>query len=218
MKRVIYILVTLLMLVSGVRASGFFDRLSLRLSPEGILALGGKFSDSVKLNKAVNIGLGLNAGLRYAFNDYVYIDAGYTFSWMSVKTDYRPFDYKELGPALNIQMFTLNVTLFLSTGFVIKPYLIGGMGIYPWEFSQKPLWGDPWPAPGDPTKTFSKTSLGFNAGLGLESHLFSTFSIFIEAKYHYIYARDPGRFGTDDFTEQDFLGLNIGLNYSFGKK
>jgi opacity protein-like surface antigen len=217
-RRMICLLTCWLTLVSGGGTSGFLNRWSLRLSPGGILALGGSFTDVVKLNKALNMGLGLEAGLRYKVNDYVSIDVDYMFNWMSVKKDYQPFDYKELGPAFNLQMFTVDGTLFLSTGFVIKPYLTAGAGIYPWEFSQKPLWGDPWPAPADPTKTFSKTSFGVNAGLGLESHLFSRLSVFAELKYHYVYARDPGKFGTDDFTEQDFLAFHIGLNFSLGKK
>jgi opacity protein-like surface antigen len=218
MKKIIHGLMGLLILTSGVGASGLLDRWSLRLGPGGIFALGGRFSDSAKLSQVVNLGFDLDAGIRYKVNDYVVIDADYVFSWLSVKTDFRPFDYKEQRPALNLQMVTINGAFFLSTGYVFKPYLTLGAGIYPWEFSQTPIWGDPWPAPADPTRTFSKVSFGFNAGLGIEMHLFSTFSAFTEARYHYVFARDPERFGTDDFTQQDFLALRIGLVFSFGKK
>jgi opacity protein-like surface antigen len=218
MKKTIIGLAAGLILAAGAGASGLLDRWSLRLSPGGMLALGGWYNDSVKLNKVVNIGIGLGGGVRYKINDYAFLDADYAFTWMSVKKSYQPFDYKEEHPALNLQMITVNGTFFLSVGYVFKPYVTLGAGIYPWEFSQTPLWGDPWPAPGDPTLTFSKVSPGLNGGLGLEMHLFSTCSVFAEARYHYVFARDPYRLGTDDFTEHDFLGFQIGLVYSFSKK
>jgi opacity protein-like surface antigen len=218
MKKTIIGLAAGLILATGAGASGLLDRWSLRFSPGGMLALDGWYTDTVKLNKVVNIGIGLGGGVRYKISDYAFLDADYAFTWMSVKKSYQPFDYKEEHPALNLQMITVNGTFFLSVGYVFKPYVTLGAGIYPWEFSQTPLWGDPWPAPGDPTLTFSKVSPGLNGGLGLEMHLFSTFSIFAEARYHYVFARDPERLGTDDFTEHDFLGFQIGLVYSFGKK
>jgi opacity protein-like surface antigen len=212
------LIAALLMAVSGVSASGFLDRWSIRLSPGGIMPLGGQYNDVTKLIKVVDIGAGLTGGLRYRVSDYVLVGADYGLSWMRAKKDYRPFDYKEQGPALNLMMLTVNGTFFLSTGFGIKPYLTVGAGIYPWEFSQKPLWAAAWPAPADPTKTFAMNSLGFSTGLGADKHLSSKLSVYVEVMYHYIFSRNPGKFGTDDFTQQDFLGLNIGLSYDLGKK
>jgi opacity protein-like surface antigen len=213
-----YIMAALLIAVSGVKASDFLDRFSLRFSPGGILALYGNYNDTEKLSKIVNIGIGLNGGLRYKINEYFFMDVDYGFSWMSIKGDKKPFDYKEQSPAFNLQMFTVNGTFFLSSGYTIEPYLTLGGGICPWKFSQNPVWGEAWPAPGNPEMSFSKTSLGLNIGLGVESYFFSKFSVFAEVKYHYIFARDVKKFGTDDFNEQDFLGLNIGLIYYFEKK
>ena len=218
MKKTILGLAAGLILVAGAAASGPLDRWSLRLCPGGMLSLDGWYNDSVKLNKVVNIGIGLDGGVRYKVSDYMFLDADYAFNWMPVKKSFQPFEYKEEHPALNLQMITVNGTFFLSLGYVFKPYVTLGAGIYPWKFSQTPLWGDAWSAPGDPGRTFSKVSAGLNGGLGLEMHLFSTCSVFTEARYHYVFARDPDRLGTDDFTEQDFLGFRIGLLYSFGKK
>jgi hypothetical protein len=115
-------------------------------------------------------------------------------------------------------MLTLDGIFFLVSGYRVEPYLTLGGVICPWQFSQGPLGGGSWPAPGRPDQGFSKTSLGLDVGLGAEAYLFSRFSAFAEVKYVYIFARDPVKFGTDDFTEQDFLRLTVGLLYSFGKK
>ena len=217
-KQIVAVMATLLVVVSCGQAASFAERFSLRLSPGGLLALGGYYNDTQKLSEIVNTGIGLNGGIRYKVSDFVFIDLGYAFNWLSVKKDERPFDYKEQNPAFNLQTFSVNGTFFLASGYMIEPYLTLGAGICPWRFSQNPVWGEAWPAPADPEKSFSKTSLGLNIGLGVESYLFSKVSVFAEIKYFYVFARDIENFGTDDFTEQDFLGLNIGLIYYFGKK
>jgi opacity protein-like surface antigen len=218
MKRVLCPLAALLVIIAMAGASGFPDRWSFRLSPGGIMPLGGSYSDTTKLGKVVSIGAALTAGLRYRVTDYFFIGADYGLTWMPVSKDYRPFDYREQAPALNVEMAAVSATFVLSTEFGINPYVTFGAGIYPWEFSQKPLLSTAWPAPADPTNTFAKNSLGFNTGLGAEKRLSARLSIFAEVMYHYVLARDPKKFGTDDFNEQDFLGLNIGLSYAFGKR
>jgi opacity protein-like surface antigen len=217
-KRIICLMVALPMIVSGIRASDFLNKFSIRISPGGMLALGGNYNDTEKLSAVVNIGVGLNAALRYEISENIFIDVGYKFTWMSIKGDKKPFAYKEKSPAFNMQMFTLNGTFFLKSGYTVEPYFTLGCGICPWRFSEDSLWGEAWPAPGKPDESFSKTSLGLDIGLGVESYLFSIFSAFVEIKYYYIFSRDVEKFGTDDFNEQDFLGINIGIIFSFGKK
>jgi len=219
-NRMIAILAALLLTVSASGASNFSDRFSLRLSPGGLLPVGGQFSDSVKLSKAVRIGFGLNVGLRYKVNDYFYLDAGYTFDWMGVKRSYQPTEYKVEGqtPALHLSMITLNSTFFLSTGYALAPYVTIGAGMFPWRFTQRAFGGKTWPAPSKPENEFASTDFGLNCGLGVETYLASRCMIFAELKYHYVFARHPAKFGTDDFTQQDFLGLNIGLVYHFRGK
>ncbi len=217
-KKVICLLLALPILISGVRASDFLDKFSIKLTPAAIFAVDGNYSDTDKLREVINIGFGLGGTLRYEINDNIYIDAGYIFNWMSVKGDKKPFAYKEKSPAFNLQMFTLNTTFFLMSGYMIEPYLTLGFGICPWRFSEDPIWGEAWPAPGNPDKSFSNTSFGLNIGLGLESYFFSLFSLFAEIKYYYVFSRDVKKFGTDDFTQQDFLGLSVGLIYNFKKK
>lgn len=217
-KRMICLIVALPMIISGVRASDFLNKFSIRLSPGGILAIDGNYNDTEKLKEVVNIGLGFGGGFRYKINENIFIDASYIFNWMSIKGDKEPFAYKEKSPAFNLQMFTLNGTFFLKSDYMVEPYFTFGCGICPWKFSEDAIWGEAWLAPGKPDESFSNTSLGLNIGLGIESYFFSRFSVFAEIKYHYVFSRDVEKFGTDDFTEQDFLGLSIGLIFYFGKK
>jgi len=217
MKRISVGLAACLLIVSGAGAGQAWNRLSFRLSPGGILAVDGCYNDTDKLSKVVNIGAGLNAALRYRVNDYLALDAGYAFQWLSVKKAQRPYAYKEQAPALNIQMISLNGMFFLGSGYAFEPYLTAGIGIYPWRFSRTALWGKPWPAPSKPAESFSDTSPGFNFGLGVESYLFSKVFLAAELKYHYLWSRNVAKFGTDDFTQQDFLGLTVGFIYRFGK-
>jgi opacity protein-like surface antigen len=218
LKKVICLLSALPILISAARASDFLNKFSIKLTPAGIFAVDGNYNDTDKLKQVVNIGLGFGVTLRYEINENIYIDAGYVFNWMSIKGDKKPFAYKEESPAFNLQMFTLNTSFFLKSGYLIEPYLTLGCGIYPWKFSKDPIWGETWPALGNPDERFSNTSFGLNVGLGLESYIFSLFSISAEVKYHYVFSRDPAKFGTDDFTQQDFLAVSIGLTYNFKKK
>jgi len=39
----------------------------------------------------------------------------------------------------------------------------------------------------------------------VDAALSSKLGLFLEVKYHYVFSRNPGKFGTDDFTQQDFL-------------
>jgi opacity protein-like surface antigen len=218
MRRLPIIAAALVFIPSALGAGSLADRLSFKLGPGGVMALGGHFTDSVRLNKAVGIGASLAAGLQYKVNDYFVLEGSATFDWMGVKKTYRPFDFKEQTPALNLGIVALNGTLFLSRGYAISPYLTLGAGLCPWQFSRKALGGGAWPAPGDPAHEFSGRSFGLNTGFGVETNLSPRLDLFVEIKYHYVFARDVPKLGTDDFTQQDFLGLGLGLVYRFGKR
>jgi opacity protein-like surface antigen len=218
MKRMILGIAGCLVVASAAGATNLLDRFSLRLGPGAVMAAGGHYNDTEKLNKVVSPGMGLTATFRYKASDSLFIDAGYAFDWMAVKYSKRPVALKESGPALNLQMLTVNGTLFLASGYAVEPFLTMGVGICPWRFSSRPILGTPWPAPANPEDTFSATDPVFNVGLGVEVYLFRKVSAFAEFKYHYVFARHVARFGTDDFTQQDFLGLSVGLVYEFGKE
>jgi len=216
MRRWLVILAAVPALASGLASSDLSRRLSFRLAPGGFMALGGHYNDAQKLSQVVNLGAGLGLGLRYELSQNLLLELGADFCWLPVKEDCRPFAYKENNPALNLQMLTVNGLFFLMSGYRLEPYIALGAGLYPWEFSQVPIWGSPWPAPAKPDESFSGRSLGLSVGLGVDAALSSKLGLFLEVKYHYVFSRNPGKFGTDDFTQQDFLGLNIGLSYRFG--
>src|SRR4030042_2216014 len=169
MKRGIVMMAAVPVLVSGLAASDLGKRLSLRFAPGGIMALGGHYSDTEKLSGVVNLGAGLGLGLRYQMNENFILELGYDFCWIPVKGDNKPFAYKAQHPALNLQMLTANGIFFLMSGYRLEPYLTLGAGLYPWEVSQVPIWGSPWPAPAKPKESFSNPSLAFNIGRVVES-------------------------------------------------
>ncbi len=219
-KRTLIAAALLLAAALPAGASGFAERFSLRLSPGGILPLGGRFSDTYKLGKVTGLGYGLDAALRYKVNDYVYLDAAYAYNWMGIKRSYQPTAYKveDETPAFHCAMITLNGTVFLSTGYAIAPYVTLGLGLYPWRFTSKAFGGETWPAPSKPQNEFAATDFGLNGGIGAETYLVSRFRVFAEFRYHYVFARDVAKFGTDDWNQQDFVALKIGITYSFGHK
>lgn len=203
---------------TGIQAASLIKKLSIRLNPVGILALGGSYNDTEKLKDIVNTGLGVNAGFRYEVSENFYINAGYTYNWMSVKEEKKPFDYRHTSSFFNLSSFTLNVELFLKSGYKVEPYLTLGCGIYPWKFSEDAFKGKAWPAPGRPQDSFSNSSFGLSSGLGTEVFIYTHLSAIIELRYTYIFSRDIAKFGTDDFNQQDFLGVNLGIIYYFGKE
>lgn len=216
-KRLISLVVLIPVIFSGLSASDSDHRFSISLAPMGILSIGGNYTDQKKLREVVNVGLGLGPSLRYKINENVYIGAGYAFNWMAVKEGYEPFVFKEKSPAFVMQSLTLSGTFYLMSGYSIEPYLSLGAGLYPWKFSGSALGGGTWSAPGNPEESFSDTSIGLNIGLGIEMFAWKHFSIMGEVKYLYLFAKNEGKFATDDFTEQDFIGINIGIIYYFGK-
>jgi hypothetical protein len=90
--------------------------------------------------------------------------------------------------------------------------------ICPWKFTQNGFFGKAWRAPARYDESFSNTSFGLNAGIGLEVFSLPIINVFFEVKYYYIFTRDVAKFGTDDFNQQDFIGVNVGIIYYFKRK
>jgi opacity protein-like surface antigen len=202
----------------GARASGFIDRFSLRVTPMGMLTLGGHYSDTDKLSAIVDMGGGLAAGLRFELSKNAYLDAGYGYVVLPVKSAMKPFDFRHTSSFFDMSAATLNLSLFLKSGYMIEPFLSLGGGLYPWAFRQKIIGGKTWGSPAKPQTSLSDSSLGIHFGLGVEVSLFVRLSAVVEFRYTYIYSRNVPRFGTDDFTQQDFLGLQLGVIYYLGKR
>lgn len=217
-KRVIWLAMILLMAVIETRAAEFYKKFSIALKPTGIFAISGQFTDSVKLKDVLSTGLGLGMGLRYEINENIYIDAGYSYDWIPLKEENRPYPYKDQMPAFDMQIYSLNGTFFLKSGYFIEPFLTVGAGLSSWKFSEDTLGTGVWPAPGNFAENFSDSSFLLNVGLGAEGILWRHFSIFVEVKYNYLFSRNVGKFGTDDFTQQDFLTIGLGIIFNFVRK
>lgn len=217
MKKLSALLGLAALLAAGptARAADFADRFSLSLNPAGILALAGHYSDSDKLNDVVNIGLGLDLRLRYRLHPNVYFVAGAGYFWMSVKQAYRPFAYREKHPALILPMISAEWMFYLKSGYAVEPYLRLGGFYSPWRFVSNGLGGETWPAIANPSNEFSDKSWGLSSALGVEVYVWKKISVFGELKYYYLFSRNPEKFGTDDFNQQDFLGVNLGFIFYF---
>ncbi|MBN1222286.1 MAG: outer membrane beta-barrel protein [Candidatus Aminicenantes bacterium] len=216
-KHVITLLLSFVMIGGTVEASDLFKKFHITVKPTGLLALSGYYNDSTKLREAVNPGLGFGVGFRYELSNNVYLDFGYSYNWLSVKEDYRLFDYQHQMPAFEMQNFVLNGNFYLKSGYFIEPYLTLGGGISYWKFSQDTFGSGVWPAPGNSEESFSDISPLLNIGLGVEVFAFKLFSIVCEVKYNYLFSRNPAKFKTDDFTQQDYLTLHLGVVFRFGK-
>lgn len=216
-KRIIYSIIIFVMLASGVSAANILSKFSISLKPGGLWALTGSYNDTEKLRDMVLPGVGLGLNLRYEIYKNFFIEVGYSYNWMFIKAEKKPSAYDEDTPAYILPMYTLNGTLYLASGSVV-PYLTLGGGICPWRFSSEAIGGEPWSAPENADENFSKTSLSLNAGLGIEVYLWSKVSVLAETKYYYIFTKDEEKFGTGDFTAQDFLGIRLGITFHFGKE
>lgn len=212
----IALVVTFVMVGGAANASNLFDRIHFMIKPAGLMAIDGHFNDTTKLREIVSLGLGLGVGFRYKIVDNIYLDFGYSYNWLSVKEDFRPFDYQHQNPAFEMQNFCLNGNFYLASGYSIEPFFTLGVGVSSWRFSQNTLNSDSWQAPGNSSESFSDISPLVNIGLGLEVYAFNKISFVGEVKYNYLFSRNVDKLGTDDFTQQDYLTVNLGLIFRFG--
>jgi hypothetical protein len=213
------LLVTLLVAsAGGLGASGLADNFSLRVGGAVMLNLGGSYSDTRKFRDVVDLGGGLNLGLRYEISKNVYIDAAYGYNVMTVKAALKPFGFRHSSSYFDMSAATLNAALYLKSGYSIEPYFTVGGGLYPWAFRSAVFGGDIWPAPAAPQTELKNTNFGLNCGLGAEVNIFINMTATIEVRYTYLFSRDVARFATDDFTQVDFLAINLGVIYYFKRK
>ena len=212
-----FFILSFVITATELRSDGIFDRTNIRLYPGAYFALGGHFNDVYKLRKILNLGVNAGIALRFGLTSNTFLEFSASESWFSVKNEFRPFSYKENNPALIMPMYFVNWVLFYKSNYVAEPYLTFGAGISPWKFTKNGLFSRAWKAPANSEENFSDKSFGLNAGLGMEVFLFQKISVFTEVKYYYFFMRNVSKFGTDDFNQQDFLGINLGIIFYFKK-
>ena len=211
------LIVLAFLLMPGTAAANVWSRLSFGIAPTSILSLAGNYNDRATMRNMVIPGAGLGLILRFKLTQNLSLDAGYSYNWMFYKKDTRPEDYASEKPAWIIPSYTLNGTLFLLSKHTFRPYVTMGGGLCPWWFSSRVTGGTLFWFPGTDDVKFSKISWTANGGVGLEVVMSSKIAFFAEAKYHYVFARDAARFGTDSFTNQSFLGIRLGMTLYLGK-
>jgi len=204
------------LLAPGSAAASVWSRLSFSVAPTSVFSLSGNFNDAAAMKDMVIPGAGLGLVLRFRFTRNLFLDAGYSYNWMFYKKDTRPDDYKSEKPAWIIPSYTLNGTLFITSKHAVKPYLTAGGGFCPWWFSSRVTGGTLFWFPGTDDVKFSKISWTVNAGMGIEVNISSKIAFFAETKYHYIFAQDGSRFGTESFTNQSVLGIRLGMTLYLG--
>lgn len=212
---VLSLLIALAAAVPPPAAADFAERFSLCVNPTGLFALGGSYSDTNKLNDVLNIGVGLDVRGRFKLSSNLYLLVGGGYYWLPVKSQYRPFAYREKLPAMVLPMISAEWMCYLKSGYMVEPYLKLGGFFSPWRFVANGLGGGTWPALANPTEKFSDNSWGLTSAFGVEVYVWRKISVFGEVKYYYLFSRNPGKFGTDDFSEQDFLGINLGFIFYF---
>ena len=140
---------------SWLGASGLFDSFSVRVSPGIMFNLGGRYSDYFKFKDIVDLGGGLNLGLRYEVNKNVYLEAAYGYNVMGAKGGGIPFFFRHGKSYFDMSSVTLNASLYLKSGYPIEPYLTLGGGVYPFYFRSGMFGGMSGRLPPSPRRTFT---------------------------------------------------------------
>lgn len=96
-------------------------------------------------------------------------------------------------PDLSIIAGTANAVLTVSNAGGVRPYLIGGIGLYR----------------GDAGDDDTSTDFGINGGAGLEFGL-AGFSTFLEARYHSVFVDDGG---VEDAGNANLIPIVFGLRF-----
>jgi hypothetical protein len=180
-----------------------------------IKPVSGDYADHASLAKAAPFGLGLELGINYRLFRYLSLSLTAVENWIPVAKDYQPNIYKSGSPAFLLPAFSLSGIIHLGVGYAVEPYVRVGGGISPWRFSKSGFTGNTWSAPSRPGNDFCDLSPEVHGGFGIETLRFGKFAVIAELRYTYVFTRNPAKFGTDDFSEQDFLSLFIGLIFHF---
>jgi hypothetical protein len=191
--------------------AGYSRGFSLSLSPNAIMPVKGRYADHASMAKAAPFGMGLELGINYRMFRYLSLSLTAVENWIPIAQDYKTLFYQGQSPAFLLPALSLSAIVHMAVGFPVEPYVRLGGGVSPWRFSGSGFTGETWQAPSRPGNEFSNLSPEMHVGFGIETLRFGRFAVLTELRYTYVFTRDPAKFGTDDFTEQDFLSLHIGL-------
>jgi opacity protein-like surface antigen len=220
---------SILFLTAAMVLMGFFSalqagprseqKMNLKLWGGGITSVRGDFAPGLKTDEVVKDGQSFGLAWQYFPLRSLGIQAGYELGWMRFDKSHRLEPDK--SPAFAIHQITLagvyNFANLADSRARIRPYLSAGAGIYPFRFTEDGITGKAQTLPNG--KKFAKTSFGLNGGAGIEVLPMNRLSINGGARYHYLFAKDNDKFGTDsNFGDQANLSVGIGLSYRLASR
>lgn len=204
------------------------------------LSVGGGYTPSVSdLRDSVNDGFNFNVGLIYNLNDTFGLHAEYSLNGLKQKTITLPVSVTpaaDLTPAdffveLKMQYFDVNLMVRPPINTRFAPYLLAGGGVYyrPIIVSSpavgfvpgycNPYWFMCFPGETVPVNEIvgrrESTDFGVDVGGGVNYTLSENASLFVEARYHFIWGpeiRNPVT-GGSTAANGKFLPITVGLRF-----
>lgn len=163
------------------------------------------------LSAGAQVGVGVAAGVSAPLSDFgKAAESGYHVAGLltigmpllpvgaRLEASFSEFNYKTSNNDAKARILYATANAELSAPGIIAPYLIGGVGMYHATAECA-------------TCTTSSTKIGFNGGGGLKIGL-AGFSVFVEARVHYIGgASDPTNGGVKSSTQ--FIPVSAGVTF-----
>ena len=208
------LLLTLIMLTvsCSLLAQEKVQKYGISLQAGYLLSTNGTYADSdstsADLNELVNAGPAFGIGFLVNINRHHTVEMLFSMAWMNYKDGKNSTPDK--SPTFSIPALVFNNYYYIS-GNKIRPYLMGGIGIYDWRFTEDGPFSDVQKVEGE---KMQKMSIGGDIGLGLQLSLSSQFAVNITAKYHYILCKDEFFFGKG-YSEQGLMSFDGGLVWYF---
>ncbi len=207
MKKIILTLI-LLTISCPLMAQEQAQNYGISLQAGSIFSTNGTYatsdSTSADLSDLVDSGPSLGIGFFVCINQHHTVEMLLNMAWMNYK------ESQNESPTFAIPALVFNNYFYLF-GNKIRPYLLGGIGIYDWRFTKDGPLGDTQKVEGE---KLQKMSIGGDIGLGVEVRVFPQFAVNVAAKYHYIFCKDEFFFGKG-FSEQGLVSVNGGLVWYF---
>jgi len=192
------------------------QQMSINLWGSGLTSVRGHFNPTAKTLDVVENGPSLGLSWQYFPLRSVGVQVGYELGWMNFEKRYR----SEAGktPAFVVHQITLaglyNFSELVGSNARVRPLVSAGVGLYPFRITEDGITGEAQMLPNG--HRFQKSSLGLNAGAGVEVLATNRASVFGGARYHLLFSRDNDRFGAEsNFGDQGLLSFGIGLSYHF---
>ncbi len=171
----------------------------------GVLSsLAGTYNESTSTAELLDPGTVSGVFLRQQVARHYGVEVGADLGWAPFASDFRQEPGRK--PMFVLPAVTFCNRLSLPLG-ALAPYVVAGVGVFPWRFTRDGLRGDPVTVEGEALK---KMSAGLVGGAGLEVRLARWISVCGEARVTYVLSRDRFLFGPR-FSEQTLLSLGAGL-------